>query len=105
MKKKFQIKSCSDFHFLQKTQWAHMSIFPQSRARWLKRLPCLKYYNVWKWENRLTLVLNAAKNTVICKKVSNKSSWDFNFLIKTPSGRTCLSPPSVQPGCSNDSHV
>ncbi len=38
-----------------------MSIFPMSRGKGLQRLPCLKYYNVLKWESRFTLGLDAAK--------------------------------------------
>ncbi len=45
-----------------------MSIFPKSGARVLKKLPCLRYYNVQKLENRLTLWLNAAKNSDYMKK-------------------------------------
>ncbi len=36
--------------FVQKSQWAHMSFSPRSRASELKRLPSLKYYNILKWE-------------------------------------------------------
>ncbi len=45
-----------------------MSIFPRSGARWLEKLPSLKYYNVLKWESGFTLGLIAAKN----KNTSNK---------------------------------
>ncbi len=45
-----------------------MSTSPQNGAWGLERLPYLKYYNVLKWENRLTLMLNAAKNTDYMKK-------------------------------------
>ncbi len=45
-----------------------MDIFPQGGARGLERLAYLKYYNVWKHENRLTLGLNAAENTDYMKK-------------------------------------
>ncbi len=39
------------------------------RGDWgLKRLPYLKYYNVLKRENGLTLRLNAAKNSAYMKK-------------------------------------
>ncbi len=89
IQKKVLNKSCSDFSFLQKTQWAHMSIFPRSGAMGLERLPCSKYDNVRKCENRLTLWLNAAKST-IWKKVPNKDCWDFNFQKKF-SWRTRLS--------------
>ncbi len=41
---------------------------PQGGARGLERLACLKYYNVWKYENRLTLVFNATENTDYMKK-------------------------------------
>ncbi len=45
-----------------------MSISPQNGARGLEILPRLKYYNALKWENRLTLGLNTAKNTSYMKK-------------------------------------
>ncbi len=45
-----------------------MPISPQSGALRLQILPCMKYYNVLKWKNRLTLRLNAAKNTDYMKK-------------------------------------
>ncbi len=45
-----------------------MSISPKSGATVLKKLPSLKYYNVLKLENRLTLWLNAAKNSDYMKK-------------------------------------
>ncbi len=45
-----------------------MSISSQSGAMGLERLPCLKYYNVLKQENRLTLGLNAVKNIDYMKK-------------------------------------
>ncbi len=41
--KKFSVRTC---------------LSPQSGARVLERLPCLKYYNVLKWENRLNWILN-----------------------------------------------
>ncbi len=49
-----------------KSQWVHMYIppSPQNGARGLQTLPCLKYYYVLKLENRFTLELNAAKNTL-----------------------------------------
>ncbi len=45
-----------------------MSISPQSGARVFKKLPCFKYYDVLKRENRLTLELNADKNSDFQKK-------------------------------------
>ncbi len=45
-----------------------MSISSQSGAEVFGGLSCLKYYNVLKWENSLTLGLNAAKNTDYMKK-------------------------------------
>ncbi len=53
-------KSCWELlHFLQKTQWTHISISPRSRDRRLQCLPCLKHYYVLKRESRLTLELIA----------------------------------------------
>ncbi len=51
-----------------------MSISPHSGARWIQRLPCLKYFNVLKRKNRLTLGLNAAKNNDYMKK---SLKWKF----------------------------
>ncbi len=45
-----------------------MSISPKSGATVLEKLPCLRYYNVLKLENRLTSELNAAKNSDYMKK-------------------------------------
>ncbi len=45
IKKKDTNKNCLEFHFLQKSQWAHISIPPQSGGRGLQRLPYLKYWN------------------------------------------------------------
>ncbi len=41
--KKASNKNCSEFNFLQKTQWAHMSIYLGSGDKGLQRLPCFKY--------------------------------------------------------------
>ncbi len=38
-------KNYLEFNFVQKTQWARMSISPRSGVRGLHRLPCLKYWN------------------------------------------------------------
>ncbi len=61
-------KSCSALNSVQKIQWAHMSIFLQSRARGLERLTSLKHCNVQKWENRISLRLDDAKNTLYMRK-------------------------------------
>ncbi len=63
--KKISNQSCSDFHFLEKTQWAHMSIFPRpwSGASGLERLIWSKYYNAQKWQITFTSGQNVAKNT------------------------------------------
>ncbi len=46
--KKASNKSCWKLNFLQKSQWANMSIFSWSGVRGLEGLPCLKYYSVLK---------------------------------------------------------
>ncbi len=43
-----------------------------SGAGELQRLPCLEYFNVLKWENRVTLGLNPAKITMILKMLQTK---------------------------------
>ncbi len=64
----------------KKSLGTHVYLPPptQGGARGLKRLACLKYYNVWKCENRLTLELNAAENTDYMKKISSKSCLELN---------------------------
>ncbi len=62
-----QIKSCSELNFLQKTQWAYMSI-PRTGARELQKLPFLKYCNVQKRKNRFVLGVSTAKNTDYIKE-------------------------------------
>ncbi len=61
-------KSCWALNFEQKSQWAHMSIFPSNEARGLQRLVRFKYYIVLKWKIRFTLGIDAAKNTDYIKK-------------------------------------
>ncbi len=78
--KKVSNKSCWDFNFLQKTQWAHISTSVRCLATELKRLLCSKYYNIWrKWENRSTLWLNAAEIHNFCSKIIKN-----NLLIQYP---------------------
>ncbi len=52
--KKASNKSCSELNFLQKSYQAHVSISLRSGIRGLQRLPCLKHFNVLKWESRST---------------------------------------------------
>ncbi len=98
--KKVSNKSCLDLNFLQNSHWAHVYINPpsQSGARGRERLACLKYDNVWKHENRLTLGLNAAENTNYMEKISNKSYLELN----SHSWRICLSLHRVEIGGSKD---
>ncbi len=46
--KKTLSKRCLELNSQQKSHWLHKSISTWSRARWLKRLACSKYYNVRK---------------------------------------------------------
>ncbi len=62
------------FPFPRKNSVGAHVYLPQSGARGLERLTCSKYYNVPKRENRLTLGLNATKNSNYMKKVS-KIFW------------------------------
>ncbi len=39
-------ESCSALNFLQKSQWAHVSISSKGGAGRLQKLPLLKYFNV-----------------------------------------------------------
>ncbi len=55
-------KSRWELNFVQKSQWAHMSISPKSGASWLERLPFLKYYNVLKWESVVHFLAECCQN-------------------------------------------
>ncbi len=48
--KNWSNKSCWELNFVQKSQWAHMSVSSRSWTKGLERLPSLKYYNVLKQE-------------------------------------------------------
>ncbi len=78
-------KSCSESNFVQKSQWAHMSISPTSGAERLQRSVWLKSYNVQKWEIRFTLGFD----THFREKTTNKSFSESNFV------RICLTPSRV----------
>ncbi len=71
--KKLFKQSCRELNFIQKSQWAHMSISPKCGARELERLICIKYYIVLKWESRFTFWPDAAKITDYIRKRPNKS--------------------------------
>ncbi len=92
--KNVSYKNCQKLNFLQKTQWATMSIFPSIGTKGLQRLPRFKYCNELKQESRFILGLNTAKNTVISKTASNKSYWELNFLQKTQWAHVSISPRS-----------
>ncbi len=74
----------------------HISSY-QGGARGLERLACLKYYNIWKNESRLTSGLNAAENTDYMKKISNKSCLELNSLQKSHQARIYLPPTTPTP--------
>ncbi len=42
-------KCCTELNLLQKTLWAHISIYPWNGARGLQKFQFLKYYNALKW--------------------------------------------------------
>ncbi len=63
LKKKLESKVVENSIFYKKLG-AHVYLH-QSGVRGLKRLSCLKYYNVLKRENRLTLGLNVVKIQII----------------------------------------
>ncbi len=83
MTKNTSYKSCSELNFLQKSQLAHISIFPGSGARGLQRLMCLKYYNLLKWKLDQFKGTMLSKLPIITKNISNKSCLDLNFLQKS----------------------
>ncbi len=64
-------KSCSALNWVQKSQWAHMSISPRSGAWGLKTLIWLKNYNAQKRQITFTLGvngMNAGENTYYMEK-------------------------------------
>ncbi len=82
-----------------------MSVSLQNGARGLKILPCLKYYNVLKQENRLTLGLNTAKNTGFMKTILEVKVVENSISYKKVSRRMYLFPPGVELGGLKDSKV
>ncbi len=66
--KKASSKSCLALHFLQKSQWAHMSISqptppPQSGTRGLYRLIWLQYYSAQKRQITFTVQSEGCQNS------------------------------------------
>ncbi len=100
--KKASNKSCSKLNFLQKNPGTHMSISPQSGARWLERLICLKYYFVLKRQNIFNLGLNPVKNTHQIRKIK---IIENEISYKEVSRRAHPPPPGVQLGASKDRYV
>ncbi len=85
-------KSCLELNFLQKSQWAHMSTFPQSGTRGLQRLMSLKYYNVEKWGSIDSLEGSMLpKICIISKNGSHKSYWALNSVQESRWARMCTS--------------
>ncbi len=97
-------KSCWKLNFLEKTQWAHMSMSPRSGTRgstdWHVS-NIIMYWNV-KIDSFSSLLL--AKLPIISKNVWNKSCWKLNFLRKTQWAHTSIFPRSGARG-STDCHV
>ncbi len=75
-----------------KSPWAHMSISPQSGARWLQRLPSFEIFYIQKRGSKFTLELCCRKYALHPKMLQIKvvEHW---ILYKEISGRLCLSPP------------
>ncbi len=71
--KRISNKSCSELNFVKESQWAHMSIFPQSGARGFERLIWLKYYILLTLQITFNLALNADKNI--------ESNYQFQNII------------------------
>ncbi len=60
-----------------------MFISSKSRVSGLQRLPRFKYYNVLKWESRLNLEVDTAKNTDYIEKHFKQKLFRIKFLAKT----------------------
>ncbi len=107
--KKALNKSCSKLNFIPKCPRTHMSIFPQSGARWLERFPSLQNNNVQKWESRCSLGLDTAKNTHHIKKrlmrVRKHGMFPYPSLVQRSEGKYRFHSPSFQFGvlvCESD---
>ncbi len=75
-----------------------MSVSPQSGTKEFERLPCLKYDNILKQENRLTLGLNTVQNIDYYKKNIEVKGVENSIFCKKLSGHMCLSHPRVELG-------
>ncbi len=60
----------------------HISVYPWNGGRGLQRLPLLTYYNILKWESRLTFGLNAAKHSDYIKKCFEQKLFRIKVPIK-----------------------
>ncbi len=92
---------------VQRSQWTHMSISPQSGARGLQRLHLLKYYNVQKGEVDSLWDWMLPKIRIISKNASNKSCWVLNSVQKSQWVHMSISSPHplVKLGDSKDCHI
>ncbi len=97
-------KPCLEFNFLQKSQGAPMSITFSSGGRRVRRLPCLKYCNMPKWERRSTSGLNGGKITDYIKKCFKLKLFKIKFLTKVSLRILCLFHPGVELRDSKDGH-
>ncbi len=93
------LKNCSNksiwaLHFVQKSQWAHMSISPNSGGQRLQRSVCSKSDNVQKWEMDSLWGSMLPKIRITSKKGLNKSSSELNLIQKSPQARMSISPTS-----------
>ncbi len=79
-------KSGWELNFLQKTQWAHMYIFPRNGAKELQGFICFKCYIVPKGKSRLTLGLNTAENTDYVQNFFKEKLFWIKFFTKSSMG-------------------
>ncbi len=91
-------------NFVQKSQWAHMSISPRSEARGLERCLFLKYYNVLKWEYMVHFLDKCCKNYQSYQKIVQIKVVRKWISYKKISERIYLSPPGVELGVSKNCH-
>ncbi len=75
-------KSCSTLNFVQKSQWAYMSLSPRRGARGSK--DCHLWNIITDWNDNVDTLysLMLPKLPIISKNASNNSYWVLNFVQK-----------------------
>ncbi len=92
--KNYSNESCWELNFVQKSQWAHMSIFPRSRARSSKDWYASNIILYWNGKVDLISGLTLPKLPIISESGFNKNCWALNFVQKIQWAHMSISPRS-----------